>query len=562
MGIKKSFYRIGIVMALALLALPGCGPIGQLIVESVPPVSGIALAQEDGQARVTEGDLEINLESVREVETAPAPAFAQGAVLNELQSTLSGIYDAVNPAVVSIQVTQRVSSRLQQLPFSGATPQTEDQYQQGAGSGFVWDKQGHIVTNYHVIEDADKIRVQFYDGANVLAELVGADPDSDLAVLKVNVPAGQLHPVSIADSAQVRVGQLAVAIGNPFGLQNTMTVGFISAIGRSLRAQGAGMTGASYTIPDVIQTDAPINPGNSGGVLVNEKGEVIGVPSAIISPVRASVGIGFAVPSAIVQKIVPALIAEGSYTHAWLGISGATLTPDVAQAMGLDEGQRGALVITVQENGPAGEAGVRGSTGEIRVDGQTLPTGGDIIIALAGNTVNTFEDLVANLARFAAGETVSLTVIRDGAPREIDVTLGKRPQSTALVPVTPQQDDPLPAPQGAAWLGIMAMTLNPQINAAMNLPAGQQGILVGQIQPGSPADEAGLRGGDKLATLEEGQAVVVGGDVIIAWNGEALASMPELQARLRQAQPGNEITLTIIRSGEEQALAITLGSRP
>ncbi len=557
MRIKKSFYSVGILVTLSLLALTGCGAIGQYIVERVPSITGAAAAQEHAPVEVAPA-----VALAAETGSAPAAAFTQGTVLDELQSTLNGIYETVNPSVVSIQVTQKVSSMMQQMPFYGMTPQSpEDQYQQGAGSGFVWDKQGHIVTNYHVIEDADKVRVLFPDGTNVLAEVVGTDPDSDLAVLKVDVPAAQLRPVTLADSQQVRVGQLAVAIGNPFGLGNTMTVGFVSAVGRSLPAQTTSTSSARYTIPDVIQTDAPINPGNSGGVLVNEKGEVVGVPSAIISPVPASVGIGFAIPAAIVQRVVPALIAEGNYTHAWLGISGTTLTPDIAQAMGLDEGQRGALVIMVQENGPAGKAGLRGSDGEVTVDGQTLPTGGDIIIALAGNAVNTFEDLVANLARFSAGETVTLTVIRNGAARELEVTLGERPESTAIVPVTPEQQDEPRTSQGTAWLGIMAMSLNPQLAEAMDLPTDQQGVLVGQVQAGSPADKAGLRGSDKAVTVN-GQEFAIGGDVIIAWNGEALASMPELQARVRFSQPGEEVTLTILRNEKQQDLVVTLEARP
>lgn len=554
MNTRKSFYTIGILVILSLFALTGCGAIGQYLVESVPSLSGAA-AQE---ATTSESPVRLSTEA----DSVSTATLTQGAVLDELQATLSGIYEAVNPSVVSIQVTQKVSTMMQQMPFYGMTPQIpEDQYQQGAGSGFVWDKQGHIVTNYHVIEDADKVRVLFPDGTNVLAEVVGTDPDSDLAVLKVDVPAAQLQPVVMADSEQVRVGQLAVAIGNPFGLENTMTVGFVSAIGRSMPAQASGTTGARYTIPDVIQTDAPINPGNSGGVLVNAKGEVVGVPSAIISPVQASAGIGFAIPSAIVQKVVPALIAEGNYTHAWLGISGTTLIPEVAQAMKLDENQRGALVITVQEDGPASKAGLRGSDGEITVDGQTLPTGGDIIIAIAGNTVNTFDDLVANLARLSAGEKVTLTVIRNGAVRELEVTLGERPTSTAIVPVPPEQQDEPRTPQGTAWLGIMAMSMNSQLAEAMDLPADQQGVLVGQVQAGSPADKAGLRGSDRSVTLN-GQEFAIGGDVIIAWNGEAIANMPELQARVRRSQPGDEVTLTILRNGRQQDLTVTLEARP
>ncbi len=549
MRTKKSLYSVSILLVLSLLTLSGCGALGQLITQAVLPVSAQP-AQESVETPVL-----------------PAPdtgTLTQGTVLDALEDTLGDIYENVNPSVVSIQVTQKVSTMMQQMPFYGTTPQVpEEQYQQGAGSGFVWDKQGHIVTNNHVIADADKIRVQFSDGTIVLAELVGADADSDLAVIKVDVPAERLYPATIADSEQVRVGQLAVAIGNPFGLENTMTVGFISAIGRSMPVELGNTTGTSYTIPDIIQTDAPINPGNSGGVLVNDEGEVVGVPSAIISPVQASAGIGFAIPSAIVQKVVPALISEGGYTHAWLGISGTTLTPDVAQAMNLDENQRGALVITVQGDGPADKAGLLGSEDQITVDGQNLPTGGDIIVAFEGYTVSTFDDLVANLARFSAGETVTLTVIRDGKTRDLTVTLGTRPtQSTAIAPVTPEQaEEEQSQTTRTAWLGIMAMTLDSQIATAMNLPADQQGVLVGQIQPGSPADKAGLLGSAESVTLN-GQEFAVGGDVITAWNGEAITSMPELQARVRQSEPGDEVTLTILRDGEQQELTITLEARP
>ncbi|HOU11528.1 MAG TPA: trypsin-like peptidase domain-containing protein [Anaerolineae bacterium] len=550
MKTKKSIYSVSVLVVLAMLTLSGCGAVGQLISQSVLPVAA---------------------ESHQESATAPvlsAPdtgAMTQGTVLDALEATLGGIYENVNPSVVSIQVTQKVSTMMQQMPFfGGSTPQVpEEQYQQGAGSGFVWDKQGHIVTNNHVVADADKIRVQFSDGTIAVAEIVGTDADSDLAVIKVNVPAERLHPVTMADSAQVRVGQLAVAIGNPFGLENTMTVGFISAVGRSMPVDLEGTTGASYTIPDIIQTDAPINPGNSGGVLVNEEGKVVGVPSAIISPVQASAGIGFAIPAAIVEKVVPALIDAGNYTHAWLGISGTTLIPDVAQAMNLDENQRGALVITVQDGSPASKAGLRGSDGQITVDGQNLPTGGDVIIALGGNPVNTFDDLVANLARFSAGETTTLTVIRDGKTRELTITLGERPKqsSTAIVPTTPQQDEASPSTPQTAWLGIMAMTLDSQIATAMDLPADQQGVLVGQVQSASPADKAGLRGSNKVVTLN-GQEFAVGGDVIIAWNGEAITSMPQLQMRVRQSQPGDEVTLTILRNGKRQQLVVTLEARP
>ncbi len=549
---KRWLVSVGIVVILSLL-LSGCGVMGQWVAQAVLPVN----AQPSQQ---------------QEVE-APAPSapddsvLMQGAVLDDLQDTLSAIYESVNPSVVSIQVVQKVSTIMPQMPFNGIMPELPDeQYTQGAGSGFVWDKQGHIVTNNHVVEDADKIRVQFADGTTAQAEVVGTDADSDLAVLKVDVPAGRLHPVTLGDSRQVRVGQLVVAIGNPFGLENTMTVGFVSAIGRSLPATSAGSGGGTYTIPDIIQTDASINPGNSGGVLVNEKGEVVGVPSAIISPVRASVGIGFAIPAAIVQKVVPVLIAEGSYTHAWLGISGMTLGPDVAKAMGLDENQHGALVISVVEDGPAAKAGLRGSDDQITVDGQTLPTGGDVIVALAGNTVNTFDDLVAELARFSAGDKVTLQIIRDGKSREVTVTLGARPTQrtsesgpSSTPDRVPQQDES--QSDQTAWLGISGITLTPQIAQAMDLPGDQQGVLVLEVVAGSPAEEAGLRGSKEKVTVN-GLTMSVGGDVIVAWDGKPINSMPQLQIRVRNAQPGDEVTLTILRAGKQREVEVTLGTKP
>jgi 2-alkenal reductase len=292
----------------------------------------------------------------------------------------------------------------------------------------VWDEAGHIVTNNHVVEGADKIEVTFADGTIVPATLVGANRDSDLAVIKVDVPAEELHPVRMGDSTQVKVGEIAVAIGNPFGLENTMTVGFISALGRSLPVESNGSAGPTYRIPDIIQTDAPINPGNSGGVLVNDQGEVIGVTAAIASPVQASAGIGFVIPSAIVQKVVPELIEKGHYAVPWLGISGTSLDPDLTQGMGLDAGQRGVLVVDVTPDGPADKAGLRGSDRSITVDGEDRRVGGDVIVAIGGQTLETFDDLIAYLfGSTKVGQQVTLTVLRDGQQQEVQVTLGERP---------------------------------------------------------------------------------------------------------------------------------------
>ena len=350
-------------------------------------------------------------------------------VLATMQEALERIYQDVSPSVVNIQVIQEQDVRenpSQALPgwsfFEESVPQqpSQEQRQRGPGSGFVWDKEGHIVTNNHVVEGADRIRVTFSDGTIVSGTVVGSDLDSDLAVLKVDAPAEALHPVRLADSTQVEVGQLAVAIGNPFGLENTMTVGFVSALGRSPPAETGGK-GPSYTIPDVIQTDAPINPGNSGGVLVNNHGEVIGVTSAIVSPMRASAGIGFAIPSAIVQKVVPALIETGHYAYPWLGISGASLNPDLAQAMNLKADRRGALVIDIVPGGPADKAGLRSSDRTITVDGIERRVGGDVIVAWDDQSVTQMEELKALLRKTCVGQKVTFTVLHDG--EQIQVVL-------------------------------------------------------------------------------------------------------------------------------------------
>ncbi len=399
-------YRIVLVVA-ALLILPGCRFLEAMLAATSPP--------EVAEVRVT----------MPTTPTPPPIEITRGAVLAELETTLVGLYDRVNPSVVSIQVVRQGTLLPDDDMFQFEFPR--EQYRRGSGSGFVWDQEGHLVTNYHVVENASRIVVQFHDGRTVDAELIGSDPDSDLAVLRVDVAAERLVPVRMGGSADVRVGQLVVALGNPFGLQNTMTVGFVSALGRSLPAESMARRGAVYSIPDIIQTDAPINPGNSGGVLLNDRGEVIGVTTAIISPVEASVGIGFAVPADIVMDVVPVLITEGRYTHAWIGISGTTLTADMASAMGLDTDTQGVQVIQVSPGSPAEAARLRGTRETVTVDGQSLPVGGDVIVAMDEWPVRSFEELVAALIRFRPDETVTLRVIRDGRQREVSLTLGERP---------------------------------------------------------------------------------------------------------------------------------------
>ena len=492
-------------------------------------------------------------------------ASAASGLLSAYETTLENVYSQVNPSVVNIRVVQKQdvsSSGSSLLPFfsfpglpGGPQIPQAPQYSQALGSGFLWDQQGHIVTNNHVIDGADKVEVTYSDGTTVSAKVVGKDPDSDLAVIKVDTPANQFQPVQLADSTQVKVGQLAIAIGNPFGLQGTMTVGIVSALGRTLPVGGDNQTGLAYTIPDIIQTDAPINPGNSGGVLVNDQGQVIGVTSAIESPVQANSGIGFVIPSALVQKVVPALIKNGGFQHPYLGISGMALTPDLAKAMKLNAGQRGALIEDITLGGPADKAGLHGSDRQVTIDGRDIGVGGDIIVAVNDTPVKTMDDFIAYLTdQTEVGQKASLTVLRNGKEITLDVTLGARP-------ATAQDSNSANQTNSSVWLGIQGLELMPEIARAMNLPEDQQGILVQRVEVGSPADQAGLRGSDKPVTIN-GLSIRVGGDVITAIDSQNITTVNELQVFLMKAVPGQIITLSILRDGKQVDLPLVLTQKP
>jgi serine protease Do len=503
-----------------------------------------------------------------------SPVSGVDGLLAAFEGQLTSVYENVNPSVVNIRVVEKASAtdlNSQQLPFSipsvpgmpnvpnDQAPQSQP-FQQGLGSGFVLDQQGHIVTNNHVVEGADKIEITFADGTIVPATVVGTDPDSDLAVVKVDVAADKLRPVQFADSTQIKVGQLAIAIGNPFGLEGTMTTGIVSALGRTMPAGGLSQNGngPSYSIPDIIQTDASINPGNSGGVLVNDQGQVMGVTFAIESPTRSSAGIGFVIPSSIVVRVAPALIKNGSYQHTYLGITGSTLTPTLAQAMKLDSTQRGILVSEVNANTPASKAGLKGSNSETTIDGQQVPVGGDVITAIDGQPVVKMDDVIAYLAdSTTVGQKVTLTVLRDGKQQDIQVTLEARP-----APQTAQTTTTTPSVTGAkAWLGITGGTLTPDVAQAMNLNSDQTGVLVVTVQGGSPAENGGLQGSDQNATIG-GQQVPIGGDVIIAVDDHPIGSMDDLGTMLQSFNPGDQVTLTVLRGGQQTDLSVTLGEHP
>jgi serine protease Do len=484
--------------------------------------------------------------------------------LATLQDAYIQIYEKVLPSVVSIAVSKTVSSSGIQIPdnpFDFDLPSDDEpfEYQENAaGSGFVWNSEGHIVTNNHVVEGADVIKVVFADGRSELAELVGGNPDADLAVIKVNLPGNELTPIEVSDSTKVKVGQIAVAIGNPFELASSMTTGIISGLGRSLTLPSTDSNGRSYSIPDLIQTDAAINPGNSGGVLVDINGGLIGVTTAIQSPVRANSGVGYVIPSFIVSKIVPILIESGEYQQPWIGISGIDLIPEIANLMNIDQSQSGALVIDITKGSPAETAGLIGSSVEATIDGVDILIGGDVIIFVDSIPVNDFEDLVAFLARYAVvGQTISLVVIRDGVEVNLDLTLAARPSSV-------QPSEPIQEPEevsSGARLGITGEDVTSTIAEAMDLPAGTVGVLIERITAGSPADDAGLRGSYKPITID-GEEVLIGGDVITAVDGSEIESVRDIIEIINQTEPGIEITLAVLRDGKELTIGVTLGEQP
>jgi S1-C subfamily serine protease len=559
---KKTVF-LSLVLLTAML-FSGCSG-RTLSAETLP-----AVKEEAKAAQLTEqaaAPTEAAKETKPTQESKPAVSSGTGTnSLVELQSAYTSVYDEVAPSVVNIRVVTKALPSVNEqfgnmpdLPFNMPEMDQQQPYrQEGLGSGFVWDTEGHIVTNNHVVDGADQITVTFADGESVAATLVGADPDSDLAVIKVDVGADRLKPLSVADSTEVKVGQISIAIGNPFGLQGTMTTGIVSALGRSLPVDNQGVNNLSYIIPDVIQTDAPINPGNSGGVLVNIDGELMGVTTAIESTTRSSAGIGYAVPSVIVKNVVPDLIANGKYEHTYIGISGQPLTSELAKAMDLESNQHGALVVDVTPGSPAENAGIKGSDRDVKIDDLDVRVGGDIITAIDDQPVNDFEDLVAFLARSTrVGQTVTLTVIRDKTEMTLDVELAAR--ATSQDETT--KDVVLGGEIGSPWLGIRGATLTEEVAKAMNLNENQKGVLVQQVVQGSPADKARLNGSFKAVEIG-GETVQIGGDVISAVDGKKVETIEELQQQMADRKVGETITLTVLRDGSDKEVEVKLEARP
>jgi S1-C subfamily serine protease len=342
-----------------------------------------------------------------EVVATPLP-LTSDQILDIAEQLTISVYERVSPSVVHI------TSRVIQMDFWGYTYPSE-----GTGSGFVIDREGHIVTNNHVVEGAESIEVTFFDGDIVDAQVVGTDPLNDLAVIRVDVAADKLQPVDMTYSGPLKVGQRAIAIGNPYGLDWTLTTGVISSLGRPLQVS------SSQTIYDAIQTDAAINPGNSGGPLLNSHGQLIGVNTAIQ---QGAENIGFAISLETVQRVVPELIERGYYRHPWLGVLGYSLSPEFARQLDLSV-ERGLLVAQVDDNSPAAQAGIRGATSQIYIGRQAVYVGGDVISMLDDEPITGNADMLKYLeTRTQIGQTVTVTFYRGNEQRSEPVILGEAPR--------------------------------------------------------------------------------------------------------------------------------------
>ncbi len=427
-----------------------------------------------------------------------AQSLAVDETLLQQQTAYAQLYEQVSPSVVNIQVTSRVNANARGFQFPNIPgfpgppnlPEGELPQQRGQGSGFIYDNEGHIITNNHVVDGADEVVVIFNNGQWADGEVVATDPQSDLAVVKVTPPNGfNWRPLPLADPDSLKTGHTVIAMGNPFGLANTMTTGIVSALGRGLPV---GQIGESrYTLPDIIQTDAAINPGNSGGPLLNLAGEVVGVNFAIESATRSNSGVGFTIPVSIVRRVAPALIENGVFNYAYLGLSGSSITPDVAKQLELGNEVLGVYVSGVVPNSPSDRAGIQGAQRSAGTGGNSaIQGGGDIVTAIDDQPVRRFEDLVSYLVtKVEPGETVTLSILRDGQSLPVEVVLGTRPgldETTAI-----QVEGPISARQ-AIDIAVEAVrdTLSSPITERTVSPDQRDGVEVWVVELSTGSETA------------------------------------------------------------------------
>jgi S1-C subfamily serine protease len=440
------------------------------------------------------------------------------------------------------------------------------------GSGFVYDGAGHIVTNNHVVEGANKVEVTFVDGNTYPARIIGGDTYTDLAVLQItdnNFSAKRVVPLTIGNSSNLQAGERVVAIGNPFGLYGSITEGIVSGLGRLLPVSqteptnpeqgifGPVKNSPAFSIPNIIQTDAAINPGNSGGPLLNMRGEVIGINTAIFSNTGSYSGVGFAIPSDTMKKVVPSLIQRGIYEHPYLGVSGIDVTSDIAKVMKVNE-TKGFLVTDITSGGPADKAGIRGGDILTDINGTEVELGGDVIIGIDNTTVRKIDDILSYLeTKKQVGDTAKLTIVRDGKPQEVNVTLSDRSLSQENQQQQ-QRSQSQSTQQQKPSLGISGTNVTPEIAEAMNLTNQTTGFLVVDIIAEGPADKGGLRGGFAITNIN-GTEVELGGDVIIGIDNTTVRKIDDILSYLDTKKVGDIVHLQVFRDNKVEDVSVTLG---
>jgi S1-C subfamily serine protease len=476
---------------------------------------------------------------------------------------------ANSSAVYSLpELFKKVNQSVVQISTSGEN--TNFQLGSRLGSGFVYDNSGHVITNYHVVNGGEELLVSFPDGEFYNGQLIGTDPYSDLAVIKViTIPREKLIPLPLGNSSELVIGQPVAAVGNPFGLSGSMSEGIISGLGRQLPSSILPPTdpipplfdryqipkgSTSFSIPNIIQTDAAINPGNSGGPLLNMNGEVVGINSAIFSNTGLYSGVGFAIPSDTVKKVVSSLIKSGSYDHPWIGIVGVDITPPIAKSMNLNlTDSKGFLVTDVKANGPANKAGIQGGDRLVSINGtdREVTLGGDIIIGIDGRPVRNIDDLLSYLeGEKNVGENVTLKLIRNQQTLEKTLTLEKRPDSANILQSGNKQ----------LSLGITGLDVDSIIANAMNL-TNSTGFLVSSVIANGPADKAGIHGGFKIETINNTQ-YTLGGDVIIGIDNRTINTGEDIKSHINTKTEGTEVVLKILRDGETQNVTAKLELLP
>ena len=472
---------------------------------------------------------------------------------NPAEEDLTKLYEKVDQSIV--QVTQKSN-----IPGESRL-----------GSGFVYDKEGHIVTNYHVVSGdniSKEFDITFTDGSTYKAKVVGSDPYAEIAVLKIPLEnntqvSEKLIPLQIGNFSEVSVGQRVAAVGNPFGLSASITEGIISGLGRLLPALSPEMNqipliedSPAFSIPNIIQTDAAINPGNSGGPLLNMNGEVIGINTAIFSATGVYSGVGFAIPSYLIQKVVPSLITTGEYQHPYLGISGTDIDADIAEIMKL-QNTTGFLVIQVTAGSPADKAGIHGGSILTKIDGRDVELGGDVIVGIDDKPIRKIDDILSYLDREKkVGENVTLSIVRNEQIEKLDLTLANRPASTVLgseIMQETREDKPA--------LGITGINVTPEIASQMNVPSnitnGGKGFLVIDVLRNSSAESAGVRGG-YIASNIDGNQIELGGDIIIGIDNTTIGSVEDIKKALSTKQIGDSAQLTIYRDNNTLSVPIVL----